>query len=218
MPSLDLPYTLHTPRPPPTPPRHRFFTMFTVLCCLSCLMMDNMTWPFFRPDGGCMKRVFAICLPSGLILVKTWAWDGCSSADVPPVYDKHPVNKVKAKDLGERRGRSEMWRADNETSNLWLPFLRRPHQAGAFASSRDFMRQRWIFWKACGSVLLTYLCDASRSLRKYVDRLSKLIENIQDRPANNHSWCCNNASCAIICCNLVFRISEPCIHKHLTWV
>lgn len=41
-------------------------------------------------------------------------------------------------------------------------------RAGLFASSRDFMRQYWIFWKACGSLLL-----------KNVDLLSKFIENIQ---------------------------------------
>lgn len=102
----------HTPRPhawftaPPTPPTHIFHHVYCPLLSLVSVVWWWTIWldHFFRPDGGCMKRVFAICLLSGLILVKTWAWDdGCSSADVPPVYDKRPVNKVKAK-TSEKEG------------------------------------------------------------------------------------------------------------------
>lgn len=87
------------------------------------------------------------------------------------------------------------------------------NKTGRSFSSRDFTRQRWIFWKLCGS-LLTYLCDAVRNIKKKRKKNCGLgFEDHWKHPTSvsNQSWCGN-----VLSCSRLFGMTEPCTHIHKT--
>lgn len=86
-------------------------------------------------------------------------------------------------------------------------------QAWLLASSRDFMRQCWIFWKVCGSALLTYLCDAVGIWEKY--GLTFQAHWKHPGPVTNHGVV--TLYRALILCNRVFWMFKPTQTNSYTW-